>query len=116
MVYVSTRHPPEYVVSGSEILVCQLKKALYGLKQSPRAWFDKFILFLLNMAFDTACQIMQCLSVVYIGVIVLIIYVDDIVIYESDSVGIVDLKAYLSRQFHTKYLGTLRYFLGIEVA
>ena len=26
------------------------------------------------------------------------------------------MKAYLSYQFHTKDLGTLRYFLGIEVA
>jgi len=31
------------------------------------------------------------------GVIMLIIYVGDIIISESDSVGITDLKAYLSR-------------------
>jgi len=33
------------------------------------------------------------------GVIVLIVYVDDIIISGSDSVGITDLKAYPSRQF-----------------
>jgi len=36
------------------------------------------------------------------GVIVLIVYVDDIIVSRDDSVGIADLKAYLSRQFHTK--------------
>jgi len=41
------------------------------------------------------------------GVIVLIVYVNDIIISASDSVGIADLKAYLSRQFHTKDLGIL---------
>ena len=40
-----------------------------------------------------------------------IIYIDDTIVSESDSVGITDLKAYLSHQFHTKDLGTLRYFL-----
>ena len=48
-------------------------------------------------------------------VIMLIVYVDDIIISESDCVGIVDLKAYLSHQIHTKNLNTLRYFLRIKV-
>ena len=42
-------------------------------------------------------------------------YVDDIVITESDSKGISSLKSFLQSQFHTKDLGMLRYFLGIEV-
>jgi len=46
----------------------------------------------------------------------LIVYVDDIIISVSNSVGIANLKAYLSHQFQTKDLGTLRYFLEIEVA
>ena len=37
----------------------------------------------------------------------LIVYVNNIIISESGSVGIANLKTYLSCQFHTKVLGTL---------
>jgi len=50
------------------------------------------------------------------GCIYLIVYVDDIVITGSDQHGITKLKQYLCRQFQTKDLGKLRYFLGIKVA
>ena len=40
---------------------------------------------------------------------------DDIVITRSDSTRISSLKSFLHGQFHTKDLGMLRYFLGIEV-
>ena len=49
------------------------------------------------------------------GIILLVVYVDDIVITLSDSKGISSLKSFLQSQFHTKNLGMLRYFLGIEV-
>ena len=40
---------------------------------------------------------------------------DDIVITGSDSTGISSLKSFFHGQFHTKDLGMLRYFLGVEV-
>ena len=40
---------------------------------------------------------------------------DDIVITESDSKGILSLKSFLHSQFHTKDLGMLKYLLGVEV-
>ena len=45
----------------------------------------------------------------------LVVYADDIVITGSDYKGISYLKFFLYSQFHTKDLGMLRYFLGIEV-
>ena len=45
----------------------------------------------------------------------LVVYVDDIVITKSDSNGISFLKSFIQSQLHTKDLGMLRYFLGIEV-
>ena len=47
--------------------------------------------------------------------ILLGMYVDDIVITRSDSNGISSLKSFLQSPFHTKDLGTLKYFLGVEV-
>ena len=49
------------------------------------------------------------------GIILLVVYVDDIVITRSDSKSISSLKLFLQSQFHTKVLGMLRYFLGIEI-
>ncbi|KAK3027217.1 hypothetical protein RJ639_040806 [Escallonia herrerae] len=49
------------------------------------------------------------------GVILLVVYVDDIVITGDDCTGITSLKEFLQTKFHTKDLGQLTYFLGIEV-
>ncbi|KAK2972307.1 hypothetical protein RJ640_014365 [Escallonia rubra] len=49
------------------------------------------------------------------GVILLVVYVDDIVITGDDCTGITSLKKFLQTKFHTKDLGQLKYFLGIEV-
>ena len=42
-------------------------------------------------------------------------YLDDIVITVSDSKDILSLKSFLHSQFHTKNLGMLKYFLGVEI-
>ena len=49
------------------------------------------------------------------SIIMLVVYVDDIVITGSNSKGILSLKSFLQSQFHTKNIGKLRYFLGIQV-
>jgi len=48
--------------------------------------------------------------------ILLVVYVDDIVITRDDMKGVDSLKKYLQKHFQTKYLASLKYFLGIEVA
>ncbi|XP_058217335.1 uncharacterized mitochondrial protein AtMg00810-like [Rhododendron vialii] len=50
------------------------------------------------------------------GKVLLIVYVDDIIITGDDQKGFEELKQFLHSQFHTKDLGKLWYFLGIEVA
>ena len=48
------------------------------------------------------------------GIILLVVYVD-IIFIGNDMVGISSLKSFLLGQFHTKDLGMLKYFLGVEV-
>lgn len=47
---------------------------------------------------------------------VLLVYVDNIVVANSDLVCIDTLKAYLHSTFNIKDLGTIRYFLGLKIA
>ena len=47
--------------------------------------------------------------------VILIVYVDEILLTESDSIGLVETKEYPSHHFVTKNIGKLKYFLGIEV-
>ena len=49
------------------------------------------------------------------GIILLVVFVDDIVIIGSDFKGILSLKSFLHSQFHIKDLGMLKYFLSVEV-
>ena len=98
--------------------VCRIGKSLYGLKHSLCAWFGKF-----NQAVEEFdMQKSKSDHFVFyrnpsLGIILLVVYVDDIVITRSDSKGISSLKFFLQSQFHAKDLGmlSLRYFLGIEV-
>ena len=48
--------------------------------------------------------------------ILLTVYVDDIIITKDDTKEIVRLKKYLHEHFQTKDLGSLNYFIDIEVA
>jgi hypothetical protein len=49
------------------------------------------------------------------GIIVIVIYVDDLIITGDSDVDIFDLKKLLKEKFEMKDLGELRYFLGIEI-
>ncbi|PRQ37299.1 putative RNA-directed DNA polymerase [Rosa chinensis] len=99
---------PEYV--------CLLKKSLYGLKQAPRAWNEKFSNFLPALGFhfshsDPSLFIKNSEK----GVVALLLYVDDIIVTGSDTEGIIAVISELGEVFDMKDLGSLSYFLGINV-
>jgi hypothetical protein len=115
---VYMEQPPGFVAQGEyRGCVCKLKKTLYGLKQSPRAWFGKFSKAVMEFGLQH-CQTDHSVFHLHTsaGYILLVVYVDDIVITGDDSGGIARLKLLLQQKFHTKDLGKLKYFLGIEVA
>ncbi|RVW43749.1 hypothetical protein CK203_074022 [Vitis vinifera] len=47
---------------------------------------------------------------------IIVLYADDIIVSSSDAIGIEEVKGYLEKTFHTRDLGPLHYFLGIEVS
>jgi hypothetical protein len=96
--------------------VCRLQKALYGLKQAPRAWFSRLSTALISLGF-TASQsdssLFICKSPHFIMYV--LIYVDDIIITCSKPEAIDELLRHMESDFAVKDLGTLNFFLGIEV-
>jgi hypothetical protein len=96
--------------------VCQLQKAIYGLKQAPCAWFSRLSSWLIALGFhgsrsDSSLFIYNKSSIT----MYVLIYVNDIIITCSHSATIDDLLLSLKRDFIVKDLGSLNYFLGIEV-
>ena len=43
-------------------------------------------------------------------------YVDDIIVIGNDSEEVERIKQMMAKEFEVKYLGALRYFLGMEFA
>ena len=95
---------------------CRLKKALYGLKQSPRAWFERFTMAMKKFGYKQSnADHTLFLKRRGMRVTCLIIYVDDMIITGDDKKEIEQLKSKLFKEFEMKDLGSLKYFLGIEV-
>jgi len=49
------------------------------------------------------------------GIVIIVIYVDDLIIIRNCDVDIFDLKKLLKQKFEMKDLGELHYFFDIEV-
>uniref|UniRef100_M1CY31 Reverse transcriptase Ty1/copia-type domain-containing protein n=1 Tax=Solanum tuberosum TaxID=4113 RepID=M1CY31_SOLTU len=114
---VFMEQPKGFVDPHRPHFVCKLNKALYGLKQAPRAWFDKLKAFLLGIGFrsclsDSSLFVQQASKhTTYV-----LVYVDDLIITGSDSDFITTFIHILDQQFSLNDLGSLHYFLGIEVS
>jgi len=106
----------ERIFSSLFFIVCKLKQSLYDLKQTLWVWFEKFRFNLLRISFvqsqyDSSLFLCKTLT----GLILLLVYVDDISITGIDSTLIDHLKQNLQASFHMKNLGPLMYFLDLEV-
>lgn len=50
------------------------------------------------------------------SIVNLLVYVDDMVLTGNDSILLAKVKTFLASHFKFKNLGTLKFFLGLEVA
>ena len=109
--------PPPGMHISDPSLVCKLQKSLYGLKQASRQWNRKLSSALLQLGYVQSTSnyslfVKQTAS--YFTT--LLVYVDDVVLTGNNLAKINSVKQQLHDQFHIKYLGDLKFFLGFEVA
>jgi len=96
--------------------VCRLRKSLYGFKQASRQWFTKLKDTLLSLGFvQSKNDYSLFLNKTSTNITILAVYVDDILITGSDCKEIQHVKHHLNEQFGIKDVGSLHYFLGLEV-
>ena len=113
---VYMKMPPGFQVTSPK-KVCRLRKSLYGLKQAPRCWFAKLSKALQEYGFRQSYSDYSLFTLHHEDIrLNVLVYVDDLIISGNDHEAIVKFKTYLSVCFHMKDLGTLKYFLGVEVA
>ena len=104
---------PEGFTDGTD-KVCKLERSIYGLKQSARLWNKRLDARLKEIGFDQTHSD-HCVYINKSTGVIVAIWVDDLIIFGKDSVGVDLLKRQLSEAFDMKDMGKLQYFLGIQV-
>lgn len=110
------KQPPGFVHPDFPHHVCKLQNPIFCQKQALRAWFAKLRDKLLSLgfcssSFDYSLFIMRANS----ECLFIRIYFDDIIMTGSSALLISEFIAALRVSFPVKDLGSLHYFLGIEV-
>ncbi|RDY03102.1 hypothetical protein CR513_13355, partial [Mucuna pruriens] len=91
--------PLGYVVTNLKHICC-LRKSFYGLKQTSR-----------NFAYHNLFT--YSMGHIFLAILV---YVDDLVKVGNDTSTCNGFKDYISKCFHMKDLGKLKYFLGLDLS
>ncbi|CAI7772935.1 unnamed protein product [Closterium sp. NIES-54] len=106
---------PEGLDDGSG-RVCRLKKAIYGLKQAPRAWYHKLEETLLAGGFKKSeCDHSLFLLQEKEQLLMLLVYVDDILLFSESAAMIERVEEMLEMQFKCSKMGDVKYYLGMHV-
>ncbi|CAI7878543.1 unnamed protein product [Closterium sp. NIES-54] len=106
---------PEGLDDGSG-RVCRLKKDIYGQKQAPRAWYHKLEETLLAGGFKKS----ECDHSIFLlqekeEFLMLLVYVDDILLFSESSAMIERVEEMLEMQFKCSKMGDVKYYLGMHV-
>ncbi|CAI7800544.1 unnamed protein product [Closterium sp. NIES-53] len=106
---------PEGLDDGSG-RVCRLKKAIYGLKQAPRAWYHKLEETLLAGGFKKSeCDHSLFLLQEKEQFLMLLVYIDDILLFSESSAMIEHVEEMLEMQFKCSKMEDVKYYLGMHV-
>ncbi|GJP38931.1 hypothetical protein CLOM_g23340 [Closterium sp. NIES-68] len=106
---------PEGLDDGSG-RVCRLKKAIYGLKQAPRAWYHKLEEALLAGGFKKSeCDPSLFLLQEKDEILMLLVYVDDILLFSASTALLDSAEQMLGMQFKCSKMGEVKYYLGMHV-
>ena len=108
--------PPGFKDLSKPNHFCRLKKAICGLKQAPRAWYTALKNTILQLGFHSS-KVNSSLFIYSQGsnLCYFLAYVNDFVITENNSILVVNIIKQLGDMFALKDMGSLHFFLGIEV-
>lgn len=119
---VYIEQPPGYEQYGpnGEELVCKLNKCIYGLRDSPHNWHKMIDRWLHEYGLratrtDVCVYIMGSPDDENTGILIVLLYVDDLVVIGSKLKTIQGFKDAISKAFKVKDMGELRFVLGMEV-
>ncbi|MCI25510.1 retrovirus-related Pol polyprotein from transposon TNT 1-94, partial [Trifolium medium] len=109
--------PPPGLSLAHPDMVCKLQRSLYGLKQASRQCNAKLTKTLISSGYvQSKADYSLFTKNTTTGFTVILVYVDDLVLGGTDLNEIHQLKALLDKKFSINDLGSLKYFLGFEVA
>lgn len=108
---------PQGVKSNLPNAVCKLKRSLYGLKQASRQWNSTLTKALIQKGFkQSTTDPSLFIKTDNNCFIALTVYVDDVILARNDESAIKEIKSYLHKCFSIKYLGRLKFIMGLEIA
>ena len=108
---------PQGVKCSKSNQVCKLLKSLYGLKQASRKWYEKLTSLLISQGYQQSNADHSLFTFQNVkSFTTLLIYVDDVILAGNSIEEFTRMKRILDSNFKIKDLGTLKYFLGLEVA
>ncbi|KAL4354255.1 hypothetical protein GQ457_06G039790 [Hibiscus cannabinus] len=108
--------PEGFVKKGCDDKVYLLKKTLYGLKQAPRAWYNRIDEYLTRLGFVKSCtEATPYVKEAKGDIIVVSLYVDDLLVTDSNQLLIRQFKEEMKKGFEMNDLGKMSYFLGMEI-
>ena len=96
--------------------ICCLTKAIYELKQIPWAWYFALKQALYEFSFLNA-KSDTSLFVFHSGntLVYCLVYVDNLILIGNNSIFVANIIDQLGQKFSIKYLGSLHFFLSVEV-